>query len=164
MGATTMKKIVSLLSVSFICIGIALPSYADKDPKKAAIKARQGEMDIRVFNAGPLIAMAKGDMPYDPKLAEKLANNLKVMLSLDNGRAWIPGTSNKEYAKDTKALPKIWEPDSKIADAGKKYHDAVMALADVAGTGQDALKAKVKDLGEACKGCHDDFRKKEKKK
>jgi len=159
-----MRKIVSRLGLLIICLSIALPAFADKDPKKAAIKARQGEMDIRVFNAGPLFAMAKGKMPYDAKMAAKLANNLKVMLNLDNTRAWMEGTSNKDYPKFTKALPKIWEPDSKIGDAAKKYAEAVNALADAAGGGQDALKAKVKDLGDACKNCHDDYRKKKKKK
>ncbi len=159
-----MRKIGALLGVSLVSLIIALPaSAADNDPKKAAIKARQGEMSIRAFNAGPLFAMAKGDMPYDSALAEKLANNLKVMLSLDNGRAWMKGTSNEEYAEDTKALPKIWEADSKIGDAGKKYKEAVTALADEAGKGLDALKGKAKDLGDACKGCHDDYRKKDKK-
>ncbi|MDH4274402.1 MAG: cytochrome c [Gammaproteobacteria bacterium] len=157
-----MNKIGSILGLSIATMVVALPASADNDPKKVAIKARQGEMSIRVFNAGPLFAMSKGDMPYDAQLAEKLANNLKVLLSLDNGRAWMPGTSTDEYANDTKALPKIWEKDSKIGDAAKKYKEAVTALAGDAGKGLDALKAKAKDLGEACKGCHDDFRKKEK--
>jgi len=158
-----MKKVVPFMALLLLAAFISLPVFsAEKDPKKAAIKARQAEMQLRSFNAGPMFAMAKGKMPYDAELAKKLAANLKLMLDLDNSRAWIKGTSNKEYADDTTALPKIWETWPKIADYGKDYAKAVNELAAVAGNGQDALKDKIKGLGKACKDCHDEFRKKEK--
>jgi cytochrome c556 len=135
-----------------------MPVLADKDPKKSAIKARQAEMQLRSFNAGPLFAMAKGDMPYDAEMANKLAANLKLMLDLDNGRAWIKGTSNEDYPDDTTALPDIWETWPEIADYGKEYGKAVNELAAAAGNGREALAEQVKGLGKACKNCHDDFR------
>lgn len=128
------------------------------EPEEDAIKARQAQMQLRSFNAGPLFAMVKGDIDYDAEMAGMLANNLKVMLSLDNGRAWIQGTSNEEYPEKTDALPAIWESGSEVGDRGKAYADAVTALADAAGQGLDALTPTVKDLGQACKGCHDDYR------
>lgn len=154
-------RIARRLGLILIGLSIALPASAGHDPKKDAIKARQGEMHLRSFNAGPLFGMAKGKMPYDAKMANKLAANLKLMLDLDNGRAWMQGTSNEDYPDDTTALPKIWKTWPKIADYGKDYAKAVNELAAVAGNGQDALKEKVKGLGKACKSCHDDFRKKD---
>lgn len=151
-------KIYSKLALFLAAMSLALPVFADRDPKKDAIKARQGEMQLRAFNAGPLFAMAKGDMPYDTEMANKLANNLKVMLDLDNGRAWMKGTSNEDYPDETAALPEIWSTWPEIADYGKDYGKAVKALAAVAGNGRDALGEKVKDLGEACKACHDEYR------
>lgn len=151
----------SLSKPALLFIGlsfVASPALADKDPKKSAIKARQGEMQLRAFNAGPLFAMAKGDMPYDAEMAAKLAGNLKLLLDLDNGRAWMKGTSNEDYPDETTALPEIWSTWPEIADYGKEYAKAVKALATVAGDGRDALKSKVKDLGQACKDCHDEFR------
>ena len=146
-----------------VCFTLALPVFADKkDPKMGAIKARQAEMTLRSFNAGPLFAMAKGKMPYNAEMAQKNANNLKVMLDFNNGAAWMQGTSNKEYAKKTTALPKIWETWPKIADYGKDYAKAVNGVAAAAGNGQEALAAAVKDLGKACKDCHDEFREKKK--
>ncbi|MDX1812020.1 MAG: cytochrome c [Gammaproteobacteria bacterium] len=154
----------SRLAVMLICLSFVFPvSAANKrDPKKMAIKARQAEMHLRSFNAGPLFAMAKGKMPYDAKLAGKLAGNLELMLKLDNGRAWMQGTSNKEYPDNTTALPKIWETWPKIADYGKDYGKAVKELSAEAGNGKDALAKKVKALGKACKECHDEFREKDK--
>lgn len=151
----------SLSKVTLVLVGLSLtlPAFAaDRDPKKDAIKARQAEMQLRKFNAGPLFAMAKGDMPYDAKTAQTLANNLKLLLDLDNGRAWMKGTSNEDYPDETTALPKIWNTWPKIADYGKEYAKAVNDLAAVAGNGADALRGKIKALGGACKDCHDDFR------
>ncbi|HKJ94536.1 MAG TPA: cytochrome c [Gammaproteobacteria bacterium] len=137
---------------------LAAPFAAASDLEEAAIKARQGQMQLRSFNAGPLFAMVKGDIEYDAEFATTLANNLKLMLGLDNGRAWMRGTSTDEYPDKTTALPAIWEADSEIGDRGKDYADAVKALAGAAGQGRDALRSAVKDLGGACKGCHDDYR------
>jgi len=157
-------KMSSRIVLFAVCFTLALPVFADKkDPNMGAIKSRQGEMAIRAFNFGPLVAMAKGDMPYDAKTAQTNANNLKVMLDLNNGAAWKKGTSNKEYKGKTSALPKIWETMPKIADYGKDYAKAVNGVAAAAGNGQEALAAAVKDLGKACKECHKEFREKKKK-
>lgn len=134
---------------------------ADNDPNLGLIKARQGDMQLRAYSAGPLFAMAKGKMPYDAAQAGKLANNLKVLLQLDVGGAWAPGTGNDKYADKTKALPEIWSTYPKIGESGKKYKAAVDDLAAVAGNGLDALKSKIGAVGDACKACHDDFRQKE---
>ena len=154
-------RVVTKVGLLLIGLSLTVPAFAaDRDPKKDAIKARQAEMTLRSFNAGPLFAMAKGDMPYNADLANKLAGNLKTLLSFDNGRAFMPGTDNKAYPDDTTALPKLWENMPEIGKYGKKYGEAVNALAAAAGGGVDSLKSAVGDLGKSCKGCHDEFRKK----
>ncbi len=135
--------------------------FAAQDPLEKAIKARQGEMQLRAFNAGPLFGMAKGQVDYDAELASKLAGNLKLLLELDNGRAWAGGSHNEAYPGETTALPKIWDTYPEIAEYGKKYASAVNAIAAVAGNGRDALKSEIGNLGKACKACHDDFREKQ---
>lgn len=146
-----------------LLIGLTLtaPGFAAKDPKMKAIKARQGEMQLRAFNAGPLFAMAKGDIDYNAEMASKLAGNLKLLLDLDNGRAWMKGTDNEAYPGKTTSLPKIWTTYPEIGEYGKKYRSAVTELAAAAGNGADALKSKIGALGKSCKGCHDEFREKE---
>jgi len=145
-----------------LLIGIALAgtSFAGSDPLLNAIKARQGEMQLRAFNVGPLFGMAKGKIDYDAEMANKLAGNLKLMLDLDNGRAWAQGSDTEKYAGETTALPKIWTTYPEISDYGKKYVIAVNELAAVAGDGRDALKSKIGAVGKSCKGCHDEFREK----
>jgi cytochrome c556 len=154
------RKLVICLNV--VAVLFAFNAFAaDEDPNLYLIKARQGEMQVRSFSAGPLFAMAKGKMPYDAELAAKYANNLKTLLTLDMGPAWAAGTGNDKYAGKTTAVPEIWSTYPKVAEAGKEYATAVNALAEVAGDGLEALRSKIGDVGQGCKGCHDDFREKE---
>jgi cytochrome c556 len=154
-----MKSITSICLLILV-LSLSANSFAADDPLMNAIKARQGEMQLRSFNAGPLFAMAKGKIDYDAELANKLAGNLKLMLDLDNGRAWAQGSDNEKYPGKTRALPKIWTTYPEIGDYGKKFAMAVNDLAMTAGNGADALKSKLGALGKSCKGCHDEFREK----
>jgi len=154
-------KITTQLCLLVVGLSLTVLGYAAQDPLKKAIKARQGEMQLRSFNAGPLFGMAKGKVEYDSDLAAKLAANLKLMLDLDNGRAWAKGSDIDNYLGDTIALPKIWTTYPEINKYGKKYVQAVNELSAVAGNGLDALKTKIGALGKSCKGCHDEFREKQ---
>ena len=154
-------KFVTQLGLLLVGLSVIAPAYAAKDPNLKLIKARQSEMQLRSYNAGPLFGMAKGKMEYDAEMATNLANNLKMLLDLDMGRAWAQGTDNEAYPGKTTALPKVWTTYPEIGKYGKKYKEAVNELASAAGNGVDALKSKIGDLGKACKACHDDFREKE---
>ena len=151
-------RIASRFCLLIIGLALTTPGFAAKDPLKKAIKARQGEMQLRAFNVGPLFGMAKGKIDYDADLAKKLAGNLKLMLDLDNGRAWAKGSDIDNYMGDTTALPKIWTTYPEISEYGKKYVAAINELAAVAGNDVDALKSKMGAVGKSCKGCHDEFR------
>jgi len=153
-------KICHKMGLMLIALTFTLPGYAAKDPKINAIKARQGEMQLRSFNAGPLFAMAKGKMPYDATKAKMNAANLALLLKLDNKSSWIPGTDNDAYFGETTAKPNIWTTYPEIGKYGKKYVTAVNELNAVAGNGLKQLRTKVGALGKSCKGCHDEFREK----
>jgi len=151
----------SKIGLTVIGLALATPGIAAKDPNKAAIEARQGEMELRSFFAGPLFAMAKGKIPYDADKAQMLADNLVKLMDIDISSSWVKGTDNKAYPDDTTALPAIWTTYPEIGEYGKKYATAVNELAAVAGDGEKALKGKVGALGKSCKGCHDEFREKD---
>lgn len=140
---------------------VCYAAFAADDPNVALIEARQGEMELRAYSVGPLFAMAKGKMPYDAEQAAKLAGNLKVLMQIDMGRAYAPGTGNDKYPEETHALPEIWSTYPKVAEKGKEYAASVDELVAVAGDGLDALRSKIGAVGDACKGCHDDFREEE---
>ena len=153
-------KLVSRAALLLISVTIAGTALAANDPKMKGIKARQGEMQLRSFYAGPLFGMAKGEIEYDAAMASALAADLKRLTELDLGRAWPQGSDNEAYPGKTTALPKIWTTYPEISEYGKRYKQAVNELADSAGGGLDALRGGVRNLGKSCKGCHDDFREK----
>ena len=139
---------------------LAGPLVAADDPLLKAIKARQGEMQLRAFNVGPLFGMAKGKIEYDAEVATRLVKNLQLLIEVDMGRAWPQGSDNANYSGKTTALPEIWSTYPEISDYGKRYIEAVKKVAAVAGNGRDALKSEIGGLGKTCKGCHDEFREK----
>ena len=153
-------KIVQKACLLLIGISLTGVAFAAKDPMLKAIEARQGEMQLRSFNAGPLFGMAKGDIEYDAELAKQLAGNLKLLLDLNMSRSWPQGSDNKAYPGKTTSLPEIWTTYPEISEYGKRYAQAVNELAAIAGDGRDALRSKIPALGKSCKGCHDEFREK----
>ncbi len=153
---TALQLVLLMTGITFV-----FPGFAAKDPNLKLLKARQGEMQLRSYNAGPLFGMAKGDIEYDAELASQLAGNLKTQLSLNMGGAWKQGTSIDEYPGKTTALAKIWTTYPEVSEYGKRYARAVNELAAEAGNGVDALRSKIGALGKSCKGCHDDFREKQ---
>jgi cytochrome c556 len=155
------KLAASAVFAATIFTSVPIAQAADDDPIAKAIKARQAGFRLYSYYAGTLFAMAKGDQDYDADLASTMASNLVAVTSLNNGMMWLPGSDNEARAGDTRAKPAIWAEGSDIGDKSKAIKSAAAALSEVAGSGLDALRGKIGDLGDACKGCHDDFRAKE---
>lgn len=61
---------------------------------------------------------------------------------------------------DSEALPAIWEKPEEFTKAVTDAERATAALAEAASTGdRKAVGAALRDVGTACRGCHDNFRK-----
>jgi cytochrome c556 len=61
---------------------------------------------------------------------------------------------------DSEALPAIWERPEEFAERVAEAERATAALAEAASTGdRQAVGAALREVGAACRGCHDDFRK-----
>lgn len=151
-------RLVATLPLLLASLLLPTVAFAADSPEERAIEARQSLMHLRAYNVGPLVAMLKGDIPYDADRASTLASNLKAMLAMDMSSAWMKGTSNKVYPDDTRALPGIWASDSEFAQRNRNFAEAVKKLAAVAGDGMGALAPAAKNLLQACKACHDDYR------
>jgi len=60
---------------------------------------------------------------------------------------------------ESEALPAIWEQPEKFAAAVEKAEEATAAFEEaVAGGDSEAIGAAFRNVGMACRGCHDDFR------
>ncbi len=149
------KTVVASLVGSTLICGVAMA----EGPHDKAIKARQAMFQLYSFSSGVLGAMAKGEMDYDAKLAQEMADNLNAAANLGQSALWPMGSdnSNPDNLKN-RALPKIWETFPAIAEDAQNLKDAAAVLAAEAGNGLDALRGSMGAVGKSCKGCHDQYR------
>lgn len=150
-----------MLAIAGFCSAILLvPTIAatQDDPGEKAIGARQGFMQIVSWEAGPLFAMAKGDIAYDAETATANAESLDALVQYPVGGLFVQGTTKANYTGKTRALADIWEDPGAFGQAYEDLRDAVATVAEEAGKGQQELTAAVSEMGNACGNCHDDFR------
>ncbi len=138
-------------------LATALPAAAQFQKPEDAVKYRQSAMTLIAHHFGGLAAMAQGKVPYDAKAAAFNANIVATLAHLPF-TAFGEGTDMDLH---TKAKAEIWKDPAKFKAAQDKLFAAVTKLDVAAKAGTlDALKPAVGATGEACKGCHDDFRSK----
>ena len=133
-------------------LGVTLALAATDDQ----IKARQAEMKANNKAAGALVAIIKGEAPYD---AAVVKSSIDDMVTADKAaqaaHAW-DATSQKGETLETWAKPEIWAAGR---DIGVKYQALVDARTAVAATTDEAsFKAAFPALGKACQSCHEEFR------
>ena len=130
----------------------------EKSKEQRATEARQGLMRLIVWEAGPLFAMAKGDIAYDAEMATTRAENLSALAQYAGHTLFLPGTSTEELGDATRALPAIWEKEDEFHGRFDKLREQAANVAAEAGKGEDQLRAAVGNLGNACGDCHEAFR------
>lgn len=100
-----------------------------------------------------LAAIAKKEQPFDAAVVKTNAETMAA--NFTKAKDLFPDGSEKG-SKETYAKPDIWT-DRAAFDAGlRKAHDAAVAMAAV--TGEAQFMPALQQLGGACKGCHDKFR------
>ena len=98
---------------------------------------------------------AKASTP-DFAAIEKAAET--VSKATVNQEQWFPKGSGPEAGK-TRALPEIWSKPAEFAAAAKKFEGAAPALLAAAKAKDvDAVNKAFREVGGACKNCHDNFR------
>ncbi|MGH8194844.1 MAG: c-type cytochrome [Woeseiaceae bacterium] len=91
------------------------------------------------------------DHGFLAKHAEALANGAAELQYL------FPSGSG---VGDSEALPAIWDEPEEVAKAIAEAEQATAAFSKAASAGdEDAIDAAFREVGAACRGCHDRFRK-----
>lgn len=123
-------------------------------PAERAIEYRQALFTVISGNFGPLGEVMRGQSKLDAAAITKAADRTAFLAGLV-GEAF-PDVSKTGH---TQAKPEIW---THRADFDKKVTDfvnAANALAVAAKQGNaDATKKAIGGVGDACKGCHEDYR------
>ena len=148
-----MKKNLLLGLLISVFLGSSLVIAADAEK---AIKYRRGVFNVMGWNFGAMAAMIKGKIPFDANTFGRNAEIVAFMSQLP-----LEGFVEGSGEGDTKARPEIWLNMEDFEAKMKKMQKEVGVLAEIAKKGNfDASKSQLKEVGEACKGCHDDYRNK----
>lgn len=132
--------------------------HADERALQNAMKARQAHMSLYSHNLGILGAMAKGEVDYDSAAAQGAADNMAALATMSQAGYWLPGTDS-DSLEGSRALPAIWEGDSKAQTYGMEMAEAALAMQAAAGTDLATMQAAMGGIGDGCKNCHEDYRK-----
>ena len=152
-------KLFAAAALAAVSLSPAL-TVADGHAEKA-IKARKSLMQLYAWNLGLLGGMAKGVVEYDAEKAQAAADNLAVLVTMGDGRMWPQGTDSTAMPGKTRAKAEAWTTYPAITEKDKAMKAAAADMAKVAGTGLEAVQAKIKEVGGACGGCHKAYREEE---
>jgi cytochrome c556 len=136
-------------------LATALPAAAQFAKPEDAVKYRKAAFTVMAAHFGRVAAMANGRIPFEAKAAASNAE-IATMVSTLPFAGFVEGTDKG----DTKAKPEIWSDRAKFDAAASKMQEEMAKLNAAAKTGdQGAIKTAAGGVGQACKACHDNFRK-----
>ena len=152
MQAGRVSKIVAA-GVLVLSFGIAVAYAATADD---AIKGRQNCMkNGHGAMMGVLVPIIKGEKPYDAAAIQAaVAVNESACADWDK---WWGADTMKGETLETWAKPEIWSDAKGFEAAGGKFYAAYLPVKN--STDEASFKAAFPALGDACKGCHETFRK-----
>lgn len=141
---------VAAAGIMALCLGTGLALASADD----AIKGRQGCMKAQGKMMGELAAMFKGEKPYD-KAAVAAALAAQNTACADWAKWWGADTQKGETL-ETWAKPEIWTDPAGFNAVGEDFVAKYVALSK--STDEASFKAAFPELGKACGGCHEKFR------
>lgn len=150
--------LIGALAISAGATSLVADGHIDAKALEGAMKARQAHMTLYSHNLAVLGGMAGGDLEYDAESAQAAADNLAALTSLSQAGYWLPG-SDSDSLEGSRALPAIWEADSKAGTYGMEMAAAAQAMQGAAGTDLAALQAAMGAVGNGCRTCHEAYRK-----
>jgi cytochrome c556 len=136
-----------------VLLGVSLAS-ASGDP----IKDREELMKGNGKAVKGVVAMLKGEKPYDGAAVEKAMKDING--SLATFVTLFPEGS--ETGEDTEAKPEIWQDKADFESKAKDLQAATAKAAAAAPGGLDAFKVAFGAVGKACKACHEKYREEKK--
>lgn len=140
------------LTLAVLLAGVTLPAAA----QEAAVKARQGLMQLYALNLGVLGGMAQGRTAYDDAAAQEAADNLYHLTRYSMLGAWPEGTG-AGFA-GSRAQPGVWENNADFLARYAALQAGAEAMQAAAGTDLAALQGAMGGLAGACQACHQLFR------
>ena len=147
----TFQKLILSTTALFAMSSTAFAQFQNADK---AVEYRESVMTVMGTHFGRIGAVVKGDVPYNKDEVAKNAAIVSMMSTLP-WQAFGPGMEGG------KAKSEVWSDNAKFKAAAEKLQLATANLNTAAQSGDlDNIKKAFGAAGQACKGCHDDFKKK----
>jgi cytochrome c556 len=148
----TLKARFSVIAATTALLGAAAAVLAATPQETQKIRHEHYEKLGEAFKAVRDNSRGSGDFAALEKAAAVIQE------ATVNQIQWFPKGSGPEAGK-TRALPEIWSKPDEFAAAQKVFEDRAPALtAAVKAKDLDAVSKAFRELGGACKNCHDNFR------
>jgi cytochrome c556 len=148
-----MKRLL-LAMVAMAGLVSALPAAAQFAKPEDAIKYRKAAFTVMAAHFGRVAAMANGRIPFDAKAAATNAEIANMMATLP-----YAGFGEGTDKGDTRAKAEVWSERDKFNAAANKMQEEMAKLNAAAKAGdQSAMKTAAGAVGQACKACHDNYR------
>jgi cytochrome c556 len=148
------NTILAIITLAGLALSpLAISHYDDKEVHQSY---RQSWFAMLAVNFGPMVAMVKGEIPWEEMQMAGYADQLAALTTLDVMRGFAGGSDKGT----TRAKPEIWENKGDFEAKMDELKKAVNALQVVANEGTDrkAIAGQVVATGKACKACHDDYK------
>lgn len=151
------------IAVAVLAIGLSGAAMAQTIGKaEDQIRWRQSVMQTQGWSMARIKTNIDGTFNKDQVI--QAANTIQAIANSGSGGLFQPGTDTGKGWRDTNVKPEMFANAAKLKEVGMAYNKEANEMAKVAATGDAAaVKAQFGNLGKACKGCHDEFRKEEKK-
>lgn len=119
-------------------------------------------MDYRVgiftgmrWHLEPLMAMVKGERPFDAEAFARHARRLDQLAAMP-WEGFLEGTHNVRL---TEARAAIWENGADFRDKAERLQTATGALvAELPVSSVRPVAGRLREVGESCKACHDEYK------
>jgi cytochrome c556 len=148
------RTLAGIASIAMIAVPFAAQAQFAK--VEDAVKYRQSALTVMGTHMGRVGAVVKGEKPYDKASVEHDVAIIETMSRLP----WHAFPAGSDTA-NSKARPEIWKEQDKFKAAAEKMQGEVGKLSVTAKSGDlNAIKSAFGGVGQSCKACHDDFRKK----
>lgn len=143
-----------LLSVVLFAMPVALAQAAESED---IIKYRQATMKAIAGHMSAANALIAGKVDFK----DQLGDHVKALQALNKDVA-VLFPKDSDFG-DTKALDAVWKNSADFKKKSQAARDKADALAKAVAAGDSKNYApRFKELNDACKACHKDYRKEEK--
>lgn len=147
----------SLLFVSLLALALGLSLVQAQEEEAPELGYRQRLMKSQGASMGSIGDILKYKLPGGAEHVAVHAKNIAGYSSL------IADAFKKDIsAGKTDAKPEVWQKWDDFVAKANALNAAATALSEAAAGGDmSAMMPRVKALGDACRGCHNDYRKPE---